>query len=47
VLARLEAAERYEKKRHPLRAIIQTQARHVATFLRGDRTTYEPFVAAW
>ena len=47
VLARLEAAERYEKKRHPLRAIIQTQARHVATFLRGDRATYEPFVAAW
>jgi len=47
VLARLEAAERYERKRHPLRAIIQNQARHIATFVRGDRAAYEPFVAKW
>jgi CRISPR-associated protein Cas1 len=47
VLARLESPARYERKRHPLRAIIQMQARHVATFLRGDRSRYVPFVAQW
>mgnify|MGYP005850835681 CR=1 FL=1 len=47
VLERLEAAERYEKKKYPLRHILQTQARHLATFVRGERKTYEPFVAGW
>jgi CRISPR-associated protein Cas1 len=47
VLARLEAAERYERKRQPLRAILQSQARHVATYVRGDRIRYRPFVARW
>ena len=47
VLARLESVEPYEKKKHPLRAIIQMQARHLATFLRGERAGYEPFVASW
>jgi CRISPR-associated protein Cas1 len=47
VLARLEGVARYEKRRLPLRAIIQSQARHLATFLRGDRERYEPFVAGW
>ena len=47
VLARLEAAERYESKRQPLRNIIQSQARHVATFVRRDRPAYEAFVARW
>jgi len=47
VLARLEAVERYERKRQPFRVIIQGQARHIATFVRGDRAAYEPFVAKW
>jgi len=47
VLARLETAERYERKRQPLRVIIQHQARHVATFVRGDRDRYKPFLAQW
>jgi CRISPR-associated protein Cas1 len=47
VLERLEAAERYERKRQSLRVIIQDQARHVATFVRGDRAAYEPFIARW
>ena len=47
ILARLESQERYEKKRHPLRAIIQMQARHLATYVRGQRETYEPFLASW
>lgn len=47
VLARLDATERYQEKRHPLRAIIQMQARQLAAFLRGDRPVYEPFVGGW
>lgn len=47
VLDRLESAERYEKKRQPLRTIIQSQARHIATFVRGDRSPYTPFIAHW
>lgn len=44
---RLEAVEEYEGKRHPLRSILQRQARHLATFLRGERAEYTAFVAAW
>ena len=47
ILARLETAERYERKRQPLRVIIQNQARHIATFVRGDRAQYKPFLARW
>ncbi len=47
ILGRLESVEPYEKKKHPLRAILQSQARHLATFLRGERAAYEPFVASW
>lgn len=48
VLGRLEeSTERYEGKRHTLRVILQTQARHLATYLRGNRERYEPFVAGW
>ena len=47
VLARLEAIEAYEDKRYPLRHIIQTQARHLATFFRNERQAYIPFVSSW
>lgn len=47
ILERLEGKERYERKRQPFRVIIQSQARHIATFVRGDRAAYEPFVARW
>ena len=47
ILDRLESNEPYEQKKFPLRAIIQQQARHLATFLRGERIEYQPFVAAW
>ncbi len=47
VIERLESSEAYEKKRQALRFILQSQARHLALFLRNDRTTYEPFVAGW
>ncbi|MEW5987701.1 MAG: CRISPR-associated endonuclease Cas1, partial [Chloroflexota bacterium] len=41
VLDRLESDELYEKKRYPFRHVIQTQARHLATFVRGERERYE------
>lgn len=48
VLQRLEeSTERYEGKRQKLRWILQSQARHVATFLRGERSEYRPFMAGW
>ena len=45
VLDHLESATYYEGKRHPLRAVIQMQARAVASYLRGDREAYQPFKA--
>lgn len=47
VLERLQAPERYQNKRQPLRIIIQNQARQIATFVRGDRSAYTPFIARW
>ncbi len=47
VLERLESGETFEKKSFPLRVIIQQQARHLATFLRGERADYQPFVMQW
>lgn len=47
VLERLEATVRYEKKQHPLKHVLQTQARHVATYVRGERDRYTPFVCSW
>ena len=47
VLERIESAELYEKKRQTLRFILQTQARHLALFMRGERELYKPFVAGW
>lgn len=47
ILNRLESRESHEGKQHTLRAIIQMQARHIAVYLRGERETYQPFVAGW
>ena len=47
VLERLDAKVQYEGKRHRLGAVLQMQARHLATFLRGEREQYEAFVASW
>jgi CRISPR-associated protein Cas1 len=46
VLERLEGEEPYEGKKHKLRTIIQSQARHLATFVRGEGK-YQPFVGRW
>lgn len=47
VLERLDAPVRYAGKQSSLRSVLQAQARHLAVFLRGDRSDYEPFVANW
>lgn len=44
ILGQLEGRTRYEGQRRPLRHIIQNQARHVATFVRGERVPYTPFL---
>ncbi len=44
---RLESEVPFEGKRHPIRAVVQMQARHIATFLRGERMIYEPLVMGW
>jgi len=45
VLDHLESQMRYRGQRHPLRAIIQMQARAIAAYLRGDAAAYEPYQA--
>jgi CRISPR-associated protein Cas1 len=47
VFERMESTEPYEGKRQPLRHILQLQARHIATFVRGERPEYTPFVMGW
>jgi CRISPR-associated protein Cas1 len=47
VLERMEGSEAYAGKRQPLRHILQMQARHIATFVRGERAEYTPFVMGW
>ena len=44
---RMESTETYEKKSFPLRLIVQMQARHIATYLRGERDEYAPFQMSW
>jgi len=44
---RLDTEASFEGKRHLLRAIIQMQARHLATFLRGERLNYKSFEMKW
>lgn len=47
ILKHLDATVRYEGKRYPLAFVIQSQARHLATYLRGDRASYTAFRATW
>lgn len=47
VLERLDSLIPFEGKRFPIRGVIQMQARHMATFLRGEREAYIPSVLPW
>jgi len=44
---RMDSTDRYEGKRQRLAVILQSQARHIATFVRRERKSYEPFIASW
>lgn len=44
---RLDGEEPYEGKKHTLRTILASQARHIATFVRGEGERYQPFVGRW
>lgn len=44
---RLDSLVSYERKRYPLRSVIQMQARHLATYLRCERPEYLPFQMQW
>ncbi|MBO8127653.1 MAG: CRISPR-associated endonuclease Cas1 [Peptococcaceae bacterium] len=46
VMERLNAEESYNGKKYKLQAVIQMQARRIASFLRGE-TKYKPFVGGW
>jgi CRISPR-associated protein Cas1 len=47
VLEHLSATVRYDGKRVPLRIVIQTQARELAAYLKGNRATYVAFKATY
>lgn len=43
---KFDSYHQYEGKKEKIKNIIQMQARHIATHLRGERE-YEPFVGSW
>ncbi len=43
ILNHLEATVRYEGNRHPIKHVIQMQARMLASYIRGDRSDYAYF----
>lgn len=45
ILQHLEAGVRYQGQRHPLRQVIQMQARAVAAYVRGNQAVYLPYRA--
>lgn len=49
ILERLtDGRERYERKNQSLQFILHSQARHIATYVRGDLgREYSPFVCGW
>ncbi len=44
---RMDSTDRYEGKRQRIAVILQSQARHIATFVRRERESYDPFIASW
>ncbi|MEW6244904.1 MAG: CRISPR-associated endonuclease Cas1 [Bacillota bacterium] len=46
VLRRLDETDTFKGKKHSIRAIMQFQARNLASFVRGEGT-YKPYVAGW
>lgn len=47
VFERLDTEERYEGMKQKIKTIILKQAQSVASYVRGDRGIYKPFVGGW
>ncbi len=47
VFERLDGDERHEGMKQKIRTIMLKQAQAVASFVRGDRPGYKPFVGSW
>lgn len=47
VQSHLKTSVRYRGQQTRLAQVIQSQAREVAAFVRGDRAAYEPYKATW
>lgn len=47
LLSHLDSSMRYNDKRFPLRSIVQSQARRMAAFLRGESLFYQSFRGEW
>lgn len=47
VFERLDGDERYEGMKQKIKTILLKQAQAIASFLRGDRGGYKPFVGSW
>lgn len=47
VSRQLDADVTFEGKRHQLSSVIQMQARHLATYLRGERASYRAYAMKW
>lgn len=47
IIERMDSLASFENKRYLLRFIMQMQARHLATYVRGDRSEYLPFQMPW
>jgi CRISPR-associated protein Cas1 len=47
VLKRLATETEYADKRFQLGSVIQSQARRIASYLRGEQEVYQPFIQKW
>lgn len=47
VFDRLDGDERYDGMKQKIRTIMLKQAQAIASFVRGDRPGYKPFVGSW
>ncbi|MDL1902297.1 CRISPR-associated endonuclease Cas1 [Anaerolineae bacterium CFX9] len=47
IQAHLQTSVRYHGQQIRLAHVIQSQAREIAAYVRGDRLTYEPYKAGW
>ncbi|MCX7983270.1 MAG: hypothetical protein N2572_10285, partial [Syntrophales bacterium] len=47
IFDRLDGEERYDGMKQKLKTIMIRQAQTIASYVRGDRPVYKPFVGGW